>query len=94
MAAQQTVATLERGHLGAPQHEPAIVRYKEGASDYTTVLTAEQQQLGQLRGCPRQRPGGVPLALVSVYRALAAGSCVEGQDLLPAPIRQEMKART
>ena len=37
----------------------------------------------------------MPLALVSVYRALGGGwQLREGQDLLPEPIRKEMKART
>ena len=95
MAAQQTLATLGNAATSARRStELAIVRYKEGASDYTTVLTAEQQQL-QVEDALASAQGGVPLALVSVYRALGGGwQLREGQDLLPAPIRQEMKART
>ena len=95
MAAQQTLTTLgEAAHSARRTTELAIVRYKEGASDYTTVLSAEQLQL-QIEDALASAQGGVPLALVSVYRALGGGwQLREGQDLLPAATRKEMKART
>ena len=94
-AAQETLATLGEAATSARRTtELAIVRYKEGASDYTTVLSAEQLQL-QIEDELASAQGGVPLALVSVYRALGGGwQLRQGQDLLPAPTRQEMKART
>jgi NodT family efflux transporter outer membrane factor (OMF) lipoprotein len=95
MAAQETLTTLgEAAHSARRTTELAIVRYKEGASDYTTVLSAEQLQL-QIEDALASAQGGVPLALVSVYRALGGGwQLREGQDLLPAATRKEMKART
>ena len=72
----------------------AFVRYKEGASDYTTVLSALQLQL-QIEDALASARGGVPLALVSVYLALGGGwQLREGQQLLPADTREEMKQRT
>jgi outer membrane protein TolC len=95
MAAQETLVTLGEAATSARRTtELAIVRYKEGASDYTTVLSAEQLQL-QIEDELASAQGGVPLALVSVYRALGGGwQLRQGQDLLPAPTREEMKART
>jgi hypothetical protein len=70
------------------------VRYKEGASDYTTVLSAEQLQLQVEDGLASAR-GSVPLALVSVYRSLGGGwQLREGGALLPAATREEMQKRT
>ncbi len=95
LAAQETLATLgDAAHSARRTTELAIVRYKEGASDYTTVLSAEQLQL-QIEDALASAQGGVPLALVSVYRALGGGWQLRaGQDLLPEPTRKEMKART
>lgn len=70
------------------------MRYKEGASDYTTVLSAEQVQL-QTEDALASARGAVPLALVSVFRALGGGwQLREGQQLLPEPTREQMERRT
>ena len=70
------------------------MRYKEGASDYTTVLSAEQVQL-QIEDSYASARGALPLALVSVYRALGGGwQLREGQQLLPQPTREQMQKRT
>jgi outer membrane protein TolC len=94
-AAQATMGTLTDAAASARRTtELAIVRYKEGASDYTTVLSAEQVQL-QIEDALASARGGVPLALVSVYRALGGGwQLREGQALLPEGTREEMKRRT
>jgi NodT family efflux transporter outer membrane factor (OMF) lipoprotein len=94
-AAQSTLATLiEAAGSARRSTELAIVRYKEGASDYTTVLSAEQLQLQVEDGLASAR-GSVPLALVSVYRALGGGwQLREGGNLLPAATRDEMEKRT
>jgi NodT family efflux transporter outer membrane factor (OMF) lipoprotein len=94
-AAQATLATLTEAAASARRTtQLAIVRYKEGASDYTTVLSAEQLQL-QIEDALASARGSVPLAVVSVYRALGGGwQLREGQQLLPAGSREEMKQRT
>jgi NodT family efflux transporter outer membrane factor (OMF) lipoprotein len=94
-AAQATLAALVRAADSARRTtDLAIVRYKEGASDYTTVLSALQLQL-QIEDALASARGGVPLALVSVYLALGGGwQLREGQQLLPAGTREEMKQRT
>jgi NodT family efflux transporter outer membrane factor (OMF) lipoprotein len=94
-AAQATLATLGNAAASARRStELAIVRYKEGASDYTTVLSAEQVQLQTEDNLASAR-GAVPLALVSVYRALGGGWQIrEGQQLLPQPTREQMEQRT
>jgi NodT family efflux transporter outer membrane factor (OMF) lipoprotein len=94
-AAQATLAALiDAADSARRTTQLAIVRYKEGAADYTTVLTALQLQLQIEDGLASAR-GAVPLALVSVYRALGGGwQLREGQQLLPAGTRAEMHQRT
>ena len=94
-AAQATLAALiEAADSARRTTQLAIVRYKEGATDYTTVLTAQQLELQIEDGLASAR-GAVPLALVSVYRALGGGwQLREGQQLLPAGTRSEMHQRT
>jgi NodT family efflux transporter outer membrane factor (OMF) lipoprotein len=94
-AAQATQATLAEAAAAARRSvDLAIVRYKEGAADYTTVLTA-QGLLLQIEDALASAQGAVPLALVSVYRALGGGwQLRRGQELLPAHARKEMKDRT
>src|SRR5215471_14458542 len=94
-AAQATLAALiDAADSAHRTTQLAIVRYKEGAADYTTVLTSLQLELQIEDGLASAR-GAVPLALVSVYRALGGGWQVrEGQQLLPASTRKEMHRRT
>jgi NodT family efflux transporter outer membrane factor (OMF) lipoprotein len=94
-AAQATLAALiDAAGSARRTTQLAIVRYKEGAADYTTVLTALQLQLQIEDGLASAR-GAVPLALVSVYRALGGGWQLRaGQQLLPASTRKEMHQRT
>ncbi len=94
-AAQATLVVLTETDKSARRStELAIVRYKEGASDYTTVLSAEQQQL-QVEDALASARGGVPLSLVGVYRALGGGwQLREGQALLAPEVRKDMKQRT
>jgi len=72
----------------------AIIQYREGIADFTTVLTAEQN-LYQAQNNLVVAQGSVPLGLIAVYRALGGGWQIrEGQDFIPAQTRQEMKERT
>ena len=74
--------------------EIALIEYKEGAADFTTVLNAEQN-LYQAENDLAVAQGNIPLGLIQVYRALGGGWQVrEGKDFVPEPIRAEMAART
>jgi len=74
--------------------ELAMIQYKDGQTDYTTVLTAEQEQWTVEDALASAR-GNVALALVSVYRALGGGWEVRGDgDVISDPVKAEMAART
>lgn len=69
-------------------------QYRGGTADYTRVLTTqdsltvEQSRLVTTRGT-------VALNLIALYRALGGGwQLRESQDLVPAPIKEQMKERT
>jgi len=47
----------------------ALIRYKEGESDFTPVLNAEQQQL-RVQSSLTKAQGEIPQSLVSLYRSL------------------------
>jgi hypothetical protein len=72
----------------------ALIQYREGATDYTTVLTAQQAQLQQQDRLASSQ-GEVPQGLIAVYRALGGGWEIrEGKDFITAEIREEMEERT
>lgn len=72
----------------------ALIQYREGATDYTTVLTAQQALLAQ-QDSLAQGQGDVPRGLVKVYRSLGGGWEIrEGKDFLPGETREVMKHRT
>lgn len=72
----------------------AVVRYKEGETDFTPVLNAEQQMLSvQLSLVNAQ--GDIPQALVALYRSLGGGWQIRGtNDVIPQNIKAQMVART
>lgn len=66
-------------------------RYKAGQTDYTTVLTAQQQQLS-VENSLVSTQGDVMLGLVSVYRALGGGwQMREGRDVISPTVKTEMQ---
>lgn len=71
-----------------------IIRYKEGETDFTPVLNAEQQQL-QVQTSLVNAQGDIPQALVALYRALGGGWQIRnGNDVVPDGIKEQMAART
>ncbi len=72
----------------------AMIQYTEGVTDYTTVLTAQQNLLSyQLDLADSQ--GAVPQSLIAVYRALGGGwELREGHDFVPSEIKETMEQRT
>jgi NodT family efflux transporter outer membrane factor (OMF) lipoprotein len=69
----------------------SLYRYKCGQTDYTTVLTAEQQLMSVESSLVSTR-GNVLLGLVSAYRALGGGwQLREGGDVISAEVKKEME---
>lgn len=72
----------------------ALIRYKEGESDYTPVLDSERQQL-RVETSLTQAEGEIPKAVVALYRALGGGWQIRHcNDIVPEQIKREMAART
>lgn len=72
----------------------ALIRYREGESNYTTVLDAERQQL-RVQTSLINAQGEIPKALVALYRALGGGWQIrKGNDVVPNDIKLEMASRT
>jgi len=72
----------------------ALLQYREGVTDFTTVLTAQQALLSQ-QDSLASTLGTISTSLVGVYRALGGGWEIrEGQELVPPDIRAEMEKRT
>jgi NodT family efflux transporter outer membrane factor (OMF) lipoprotein len=93
--AQNTVTALSGSVKSAIESTKlAMIRYVDGASDYTTVLTAEQAQL-QVQNSLAIAQGNVPLSLVSLYAALGGGwQIAQGHDVVPENVENQMRART
>src|SRR5580704_5105299 len=72
----------------------AVLQYKEGTTDFTTVLLAEQNLL-QAQDNLAVAQGSVPLGLIATYRAMGGGwQLREGHDFVPTAVREEMAKRT
>jgi NodT family efflux transporter outer membrane factor (OMF) lipoprotein len=93
--AKDTVAALQTSAQSATQSTRlAMIRYVDGAADYTTVLSAEQAQL-QVQNSLAIAQGNVPLTLVALYSSLGGGwQIAQGHDLVPENIKADMRART
>lgn len=71
-----------------------LTRYREGETDFTPVLNAEQQQL-RIQTSLINAQGDTPQALVALYRALGGGWKIRGcNDIVPKAIKAEMAGRT
>jgi NodT family efflux transporter outer membrane factor (OMF) lipoprotein len=92
---RQIVASLERAATAARRSTAlAIIQYKGGQTDYTTVVSAEQNQLS-VEDSLASNQGNVVLGIISVYRALGGGWQVrEGHDVIPDEVKAEMARRT
>ena len=72
----------------------AVLQYREGVTDFTTVLTAQQTLLAQ-QDSLASTLGSISTSLVGVYRALGGGWEIrEGEDLVPPELKAEMQRRT
>jgi NodT family efflux transporter outer membrane factor (OMF) lipoprotein len=93
--AQHAVAALNSAVQSAVQATNlAMIRYVDGATDYTTVLTVEQAQL-QVQNSLAIAEGNVPQALVALYTGLGGGwQIAEDHDVVPDSIKTDMARRT
>lgn len=72
----------------------AILQYREGITDFTTVLTAQQSLLTE-QDSLASTMGDIVINLVGVYRALGGGWQIrENRDFLPDEIKQQMAKRS
>jgi NodT family efflux transporter outer membrane factor (OMF) lipoprotein len=72
----------------------AVLQYREGTKDFTTVLVAEQALLTEQNNLALTL-GSISANLVGVYRALGGGWEIrEGKELIPSDIRETMAERT
>jgi NodT family efflux transporter outer membrane factor (OMF) lipoprotein len=95
LKSQERVSLLSKGVEAAKRSaDLALIQYSEGATDYTTVLTAQQallEQQDRLAG----GQGDVPQGLIAVYRALGGGwELREDQDFIPVEVKEAMEERT
>ncbi len=92
---QRVVKMLERAATSARRStELALIQYKGGQTDYTTVVSAEQNQLS-VEDSLASNQGNVALGLISVYRALGGGWQIRaGRDVISDEVKAEMARRT
>lgn len=95
LAAQKSAYSLTIANQSAIKSTRlAIIRYKEGENDYTTVLDAERQQL-RVQTSLTNAKGEIALSLVALYRSLGGGWQIRGcNDRVPAEIKIAMGQRT
>jgi NodT family efflux transporter outer membrane factor (OMF) lipoprotein len=95
LQSQKRLVSLEQAADAAKRSaDLALVQYREGATDYTTVLTAQASLLAQQDSLAAGQ-GDVPQGLIAVYRALGGGWEIrEGQGFLPAEDTSAMGRRT
>ena len=89
--AQKAERSLVAANRSATQStQIALIRYKEGETDYTTVLDVERQQLRVQTSLANAR-GEVSQSLVALYRALGGGWQIRnGNDIVPEQVKDEM----
>jgi NodT family efflux transporter outer membrane factor (OMF) lipoprotein len=72
----------------------AVLQYREGTIDFTTVLVAQQALLNEQDNLASTL-GNVSSSLVGIYRALGGGWEIrEGTDLVPSEVQEQMAKRT
>jgi NodT family efflux transporter outer membrane factor (OMF) lipoprotein len=91
----ERVARLERSVAAANRAvDVSLIQYRGGATDYTSVLTAQQQKIFEDRRLTASR-GEVTLSVIALYKALGGGWEVwAGPPYVPAATREEMRERT
>jgi hypothetical protein len=95
LGAQDSAALLaEAAAAGERSVELALVQYREGATDYTTVLSAQQNLLEQ-QDQLAVTEGDIAQGLIALYRALGGGwQAQRDQDFVRDDIKEAMAGRT
>jgi len=74
--------------------ELSLVQYRQGATDFTSVLNTQQAKLHEDDSFVSTR-GAVALSVIALYKALGGGwELRQDHDFVPDDIRQEMRSRT
>jgi NodT family efflux transporter outer membrane factor (OMF) lipoprotein len=74
--------------------ELSLIQYREGATDYTSVLNTQQAKLHEDDSLASTR-GSVALSVIALYKALGGGWEIRAdKDFVPDETREEMGART
>src|SRR5262249_55877543 len=72
----------------------SLIQYRGGATDYTSVLTAQQAKITEDRRLTTIR-GNLTLNVVALYKALGGGwELRTTDDFVPTPTQAEMQERT
>jgi outer membrane protein TolC len=72
----------------------ALIQYRQGIADFTTVLTVEQN-LYQAQNNLALATGSIALGLIATYRALGGGWQIrDGHNFIPEQTRTQMTSRT
>jgi NodT family efflux transporter outer membrane factor (OMF) lipoprotein len=91
---EQAQSLLESVAAAQNSVDLAVIQYREGITDFTTVLTAQVSLLNTQDNLADAQ-GSIASGLVGVYRALGGGWAIrEGQDFVPAATRRTMEERT
>lgn len=95
LKAQERAEFLARSTATAQSSlDLAVLQYRKGLKDFTTVLIAQQALLNEQDNLTITL-GNVSSNLVGVYRALGGGWEIrEGKELVPAEVKEEMAKRT
>jgi NodT family efflux transporter outer membrane factor (OMF) lipoprotein len=93
-AQEQVISFAEAADAAKKSLDLAMIQYTEGMTDFTTVLTA-QQNLLKYQNNLADSQGAVPQGLIAIYRALGGGWEIrEGHDFIPAETKEVMEKRT
>ena len=92
---QRAASVLARAATAAGRSaELALIQYKGGQTDYTTVVSAQQNELAVEDSLASTR-GKVVLGLTAVYRALGGGwQLRHGHDVISDELKTELARRT
>jgi NodT family efflux transporter outer membrane factor (OMF) lipoprotein len=95
LRSQEQTASLKESVASAQSSlDLALIQYREGITDFTTVLAAQQSLLSTEDNLASAM-GNISIFLVGVYRSLGGGWQIrEGQDFVPLETRKEMEQRT
>jgi NodT family efflux transporter outer membrane factor (OMF) lipoprotein len=95
LQSQRQAEFLKQGVAAAQRSvDIALVQYRDGATDYTTVLDTQRSLLSQQDQFTATR-GSIAQNLVSMYRGLGGGWQIrEGQEFVSEETRAVMRERT